>query len=281
MSFNTYWQSFTLFFNGLGAIYARELRTYIRTPMAYVFLSIFLLSLGVLTWEAGRFFETNRADLAPFFVWHPWLYAVFLPALAMRLWADEQASGTDELLMSLPVGIGGLVMGKLLAAWTVTGFALLLTLPMWITVNFLGSPVDVQLSWLDPPSWFRWIGSNIFSGADNVSIFVTYLMSFLMAGAYLSIGMALSALARSQVTAFVMSVFVAFVLTAAGWPLVLSGVADTFGIDAADSVARLSFLGHFEAAQRGVLEGRSVLYFIGFIGLWSTLCGLWVARLRD
>ncbi|MEO9971502.1 MAG: ABC transporter permease subunit [Hyphomonadaceae bacterium] len=277
----TYWQSFTNTFTGLPAIYARELRTYIRTPMAYVFLGIFLLSLGVLTWEAGRFFETNRADLTPFFVWHPWLYTVFLPALAMRLWADEQAGGTDELLLSLPVGLGGLIMGKLFAAWTVTGFALILTLPMWISVNFLGSPIEVELSWTNPGGLFTWLGTNLFGGADNIAIFVTYIMSFLMAGAYLSIGMALSAIARSQVTAFVMAVFVAFLFTVAGWPLVLSGVTDSFGVDAADSVARLSFLSHFEAAQRGVLEWRSVFYFVGFIGLWSTLCGLWVARLRE
>jgi ABC-2 type transport system permease protein len=199
----------------------------------------------------------------------------------MRLWADEQANGTDELLLSLPVGLGGLVLGKLLAAWTITGFALVLTLPMWLTVNFLGSPSAVELSWLDPASLFKWLGSNVFGGADNVAIFVTYLMSFLMAGAYLSIGLALSAISRSQVTAFIMSVFVAFIFTAAGWPLVLSGVTDSFGIDAADSVARLSFLSHFEAAQRGVLEWRSVFYFVGFIGLSSLLCGLWVARLRE
>ena len=281
MTMTAYWQTCKKAFSGLTAIYRRELRTYIRTPMAYVFLAIFLLSLGVLTWEAGRFFDTNRADMAPFFVWHPWLYTVFLPALAMRLWADEQASGTDELLLSLPVGLGALVSGKLLAAWTITGFALLLTVPMWITVNFLGSPIDVELSWLNPASLFRWLGSNVFGGADNVAILITYIMSFLMAGAYLSIGMALSAVTRSQVTAFVMSVFVAFLFTVAGWPLVLSGVTNSFGADAADSVARLSFLSHFEAAQRGVLEWRSVLYFVGFIGLWSTLCGLWVARMRD
>ncbi len=275
------WQSSTSSFLGFRAVYVREVQTYIRTPMAYVFLAVFLLSLGVLTWEAGGFFETNRADLAPFFVWHPWLYTVFLPALAMRLWADEQTNGTDELLLSLPVGLGGLVLGKLLAAWTITGFALILTIPMWLTVNFLGSPAAVELSWMNPGSLFKWLGANVFGGADNVAIFVTYLMSFLMAGAYLSIGLALSAIARNQVTAFIMSVFVAFILTAAGWPVVLSGVTDSFGVDAADSVARLSFLSHFEAAQRGVLEWRSVIYFTGFIGLSCMLCGLWVARLRE
>ncbi|MEB3270019.1 MAG: ABC transporter permease subunit, partial [Leptolyngbya sp.] len=180
-------------FGGICAVYRRELGDFFATPMAYVFLAVFLLALGVFTWEAGEFFDTGSADLGPFFVWHPWLYMIFLPALAMRLWADERAAGTDELLLSLPMGMPGLVMGKLLAAWTVAGAGLLLTFPMWITVNYLGNP-------------------------DNSAILLTYFVSFLMAGAYLSVGAAISALTGSQVTAFVISVVVAFIFTAAGWP---------------------------------------------------------------
>lgn len=242
-------------FTGLGAIYRRELSTYISTPMAYVFMAVFLLALGLFTWEAGRFFDTNRADLSPFFIWHPWLFMVFLPALAMRLWADEQASGTDELLFALPIGTGGMVLGKLLAAWTVAGLTLILTVPMWISVNYLGP-------------------------ADNSAIALTYLMSTLMAGAYLSIGAALSALSRSQVTAFVLSVTIAFVFTVTGWPLVLSGLTDIFGVSFADRLAQLSFLTHFETAQRGVLEWRSVIYFLSFTATWSILGGLWATRIR-
>lgn len=242
-------------FTGLRAIYWRELRTYFTTPMAYVFIAVFLLSLGLFTWEMSRFFDTSRADLAPFFSWHPWHYMVFLPALAMRLWADEQANGTDELLFSLPIGIGALVLGKLFAAWTVAGAALVLTAPMWLTANYLGP-------------------------ADNAAIALTYLMSLMMAGCYISIGAAVSALTRSQVTAFVISVLISFVFTVAGWPIVLSGIADTFGLGVADHVARLSFLTHFETAQRGVLEWRSLFYFAGFIALWSVLCGLWAQRAR-
>ena len=212
-------------------------------------------ALGVFTWEAGRFFDTGRADLSPFFVWHPWLFMVFLPALAMRLWSDEQASGTDELLFSLPLGIGGLVLGKFFAAWTLAGTTLLLTFPMWLTVNYLGP-------------------------TDNAAIALTYMMSFLMAGCYISIGAAVSALTRSQVTAFVLSVTTAFLFTVAGWPLVLSGTADIFGALFADRVAQLSFITHFETAQRGVLEWRSVFYFAGFIAIWCTLGGLWATRTR-
>jgi ABC-2 type transport system permease protein len=216
---------------------------------------VFLLSIGMFTWEAARFFDTGTADLSPFFVWHPWIYMIFLPALAMRLWADETSAGTDELLLSLPLGMPGLVLGKLCAAWTVAAVGLVLTLPMWITVNYLGNP-------------------------DNAAIALTYFVSLLMAGSYLSIGAAISALTRSQVTAFVMSVVVAFVFTAAGWPLVLSGVKSLFGAGLADLVAQFSFLSHFEAAQRGVLELRAVLFFVGFMTLWTILNGLWASRQR-
>lgn len=236
-------------------VFRRELGAYFATPMAYVFLAVFLLALGVFTWEAAGFFDTGTADLSPFFIWHPWLYMIFLPALAMRLWADETSAGTDELLLSLPLGMPGLVLGKLMAAWSVAAVGLLLTFPMWITVNFLGEP-------------------------DNAAIVLTYFVSFLMAGAYLSIGAAVSALTRSQVTAFVISVVVAFVFTAAGWPLVLSGVKSIFGSGFADLVAQFSFLSHFEAAQRGVLEFRAILFFLGFTALWSVLNGLWASRHR-
>lgn len=241
--------------SGFRATYLRELRTYFGTPLAYVFLAVFLLALGVFTWEAARFFDTGTADLSPFFIWHPWLYMIFLPALSMRLWSDERNSGTDELLLSLPTGIVGLVAGKLLAAWTVAGAALLLTFPMWISVNVLGNP-------------------------DNAAIAITYYISLLMAGAYLTIGAAISALTGSQVTAFVISVVIAFVFTAAGWPLVLSGVSSMLGATTADAIARFSFLTHFEAAQRGVLEFRAIFFFVGFISFWAALNSLWASRRR-
>ncbi len=240
---------------GLSAAYRRELAAYFATPLAYVFLAVFLLALGLFTWEAARFFDTGVADLHPFFTWHPWLYMIFLPALAMRLWADEKSSGTDELLLSLPLGLPGLVLGKLLAAWTVAACGLLLTLPMWLTVNFLGAP-------------------------DNPAIALTYFISLLMAGSYLSIGAAVSALTGSQVTAFVISVVISFIFTAAGWPLVLSSVQSVLGTGIAELVSRFSFITHFESAQRGVLELRSVAFFLGVTLTFSLLNCIWASRQR-
>lgn len=234
--------------NAVRAIYVRELSAYFLTPLAYVFMAIFLIALGAFTFEIGRFFETNQADLSPFFLFHPWLYLVFLPAIAMRLWADEARGGTLELLMTLPAPAWALVVGKFLAAWTVAGAALALTAPMWISVNWLGAP-------------------------DNAAIALGYLMSFLMAGAYLSIACALSAAAGNQVVAFVMSVAVGFLFTAAGLPV----VGGALGPGLADMLAAFSLLSHFEAAQRGVLEARSLVFYLGFIGLWLTLNTVWVS----
>ena len=242
-------------FRGLKAAYRREIAAYFGAPVAYVFITVFLIALGLFTWEGARFFDTGAADLGPFFVWHPWLYMVFLPALAMRLWADERAAGTDELLLSLPVGLPGLVAGKLLAAWTVAATALAFTLPMWASVNYLGEP-------------------------DNAAIALTYFMSLMMAGAYLAIGAAASAMTSRQVTAFVVAVVVAFLFTAAGWPLVLSGISDMAGSGVAEGVARFSFLTHFEGAQRGVLEWRAVFFFISVIVFFAALNTLWAARRR-
>ncbi|MFN7056228.1 ABC transporter permease subunit [Hyphomonas sp.] len=241
--------------SGFAPTFRRELAAYVTTPIAYVFLAVFLLALGLFTWEAGRLFDTGVADLSPFFVWHPWLYMIFLPALAMRLWADERAAGTDELLLSLPVGLPGLVLGKLCAAWAVAGAGLVLTFPVWISINFLGA-------------------------ADNAAIALTYFASFLMAGAYLSIGAAVSALTSSQVTAFILSMLIAFVFTAAGWPLVLSTVQGLMGTGVAERIAQFSFITQFESAQRGVLELRVVSYFLGFTATFAFLNCLWVSRRR-
>ena len=234
--------------NTMRAIYLRELAAYFLTPLAYVFMTIFLIALGAFTFEIGRFFETNQADLSPFFLFHPWLYLVFLPAIAMRLWADEARGGTLELLLTLPAPTWSLVLGKFLAAWTVAGAALALTLPMWISVNWLGAP-------------------------DNAAIALGYLMSFLMAGSYLAIACAMSAAAGNQVVAFVLSVAVGFLFTAAGLPI----VGNALGPVMADMLASFSLLTHFEAAQRGVLELRSLVFYLGFITLWLTLNAIWVS----
>ena len=153
----------------LAAVYRRELLAYVTTPTAYVFVAVFLFSIGLFTFQVGGFFENRRADLTPFFAFHPWIFMVFLPAVSMRLWAEESRSGAIELLMTLPAPTWSLVVGKFLAAWSIAGAALLLTLPLWATVNALGSP-------------------------DNAAIFTAYIGSFLMAGAYLAISAMTSAM---------------------------------------------------------------------------------------
>jgi ABC-2 type transport system permease protein len=234
--------------HALKAVYLRELAAYFLTPLAYVFIAIFLIALGAFTFEIGRFFDTNQADLAPFFLFHPWLYLVFLPAVAMRLWADEARGGTLELLLTLPAPSWSLVLGKFLAAWTVAGAALFLTTPMWMSVAWLGKP-------------------------DHAAIALAYAMSFLMAGGYLAVACALSAAAGNQVVAFVLSVAVGFVFTAAGLPVVSSA----FGPGMAEALASFSLLTHFEAAQNGVLEARALVFYLGFIALWLTLNAIWVS----
>lgn len=222
------------------AIYRRELLSYLTTPTAYVFVAVFLFAIGLFTFQIGGLFEARRADLTAFFAFHPWIFMVFLPAVAMRLWSEETRSGAIELLLTLPAPTWALVLGKFLAAWTVAAVALLLTIPLWITVNVLGSP-------------------------DNAAIFTAYLASLLMAGAYIAIGSVMSALTPAQVVAFVLAVLVSFLLTALGLPLVLDFFSEFIGGAVAEAVARFSILHHFDAAQRGVVEFRSVFYFVTLI----------------
>jgi ABC-2 type transport system permease protein len=226
----------------MTAIYRRELLSYLTTPTAYVFVAVFLFAIGLFTFQVGGFFEQRRADLSAFFAFHPWLFMVFLPAVSMRLWAEETRSGAIELLLTLPAPTWSLVLGKYLAAWSVAGAALVLTFPLWITVNFLGSP-------------------------DNAAIFTAYLCSFLMAGAYIAIGSAMSALTPAQVVAFVLAVLISFLLTALGLPLVSDFFAGVVGGGVAEAISRFSILYHFDAAQRGVVEFRSVFYFLTLIAL--------------
>jgi ABC-2 type transport system permease protein len=224
------------------AIYRRELLSYLTTPTAYVFVAVFLFAIGLFTFQVGAFFDARRADLSGFFAFHPWLFMVFLPAIAMRLWAEETRSGALELLLTLPAPTWALVLGKFLAAWTVAGVALVLTCPLWITLNFLGSP-------------------------DNAAIFTAYLASLLMAGAYIAIGSAMSALTPAQVVAFVLAVLASFLLTALGLPGVADAIAAVVGAPAADAISHFSILAHFDAAQRGVIEFRSVFYFASLIAV--------------
>ena len=226
----------------LVAIYRRELLSYLTTPTAYVFVAVFLFAIGLFTFNVGGFFAERRADLSAFFAFHPWIFMVFLPAVSMRLWAEESRSGALELLLTLPAPTWALVLGKYLAAWSVAIVSLALTLPLWISVNILGHP-------------------------DNAAIFTAYIASVLMAGAYLAIGSALSALTPAQIVAFVLAVLVSFVLTALGLPLVSDFFAGIIGGGAAEAVSRFSILYQFDAAQRGVIEFRSLFYFVSLIAL--------------
>jgi ABC-2 type transport system permease protein len=226
-------------------VFRRELAAYFATPVAAVFLVVFLALSAGMTFLMSGFFERGEADLSGFFFWHPWLFLVLMPAIAMRLWAEERRSGTIELLMTLPVEPWKIVVGKWLAAWVFAAIALALTTPLWITVNVLGKP-------------------------DNGVILCSYLGSWLMAGAFLALSAAISGLTKSQVLAFIGATTASFLFVMAGFDLVISAVrpwAPGFVIDA---VRSMSFFGHFQHITDGVLELPSIIFFITLIvfSLW-------------
>lgn len=225
----------------IGALFRRELRSYFATPLAYVFIVIFLILMGTFTFYLGGFYERGQADLGAFFNYHPWLYLFLVPAIAMRLWAEERKTGSVELLMTLPITPWQAVLGKFLAAWVFTGIALVLTFPIWITVNYLGEP-------------------------DNGAILAGYVGSFLMAGGFLAIGSCLSATTSNQVIAFVVTVVVSFGFLLSGFPLVLDLFSGWAPQTIVDGIASLSFLTHFANISKGVIEVRDLVYFGLVIG---------------
>jgi len=227
----------------INAIFKRELYAYFSTPVAYVFIVIFLFLTGIFTFYLGAFYERGQADLEPFFRFHPWLYLFLIPAISMRLWSEERKTGTIELLMTLPVSITDAVVGKFLAAWCFSGIALALTFPTWITVNYLGDP-------------------------DNTTIVAGYLGSLLMAGGFLAIGSGVSAMTKSQVIAFVISVVICFLFILSGFPLVLDFFQGWAPQALVDAIASLSFLTHFESIQKGVIDLRDLFYFGVLIAFW-------------
>jgi ABC-2 type transport system permease protein len=229
--------------NGILSIYKREFTSYFVTPVAYVFIVIFLFMTGVFTFYLGAFYESNQADLEPFFRFHPWLYLFLIPAISMRLWSDERKSGTIELLMTLPVSITDTVIAKYLAAWSFTAIALCLTFPMWITVNYLGNP-------------------------DNTVILASYIGSLVMAGGFLAIGSCISALTKSQVIAFVISVVICFMFILSGFPMVLDLFEGWAPQAVVDAIASFSFLTHFTSIKKGVIDIRDVIYFVALITFW-------------
>lgn len=228
---------------GLRAVFKRELTGYFITPVAYVFASVFLLLLGANTMYIGDFFHRNRADLEPFFTWHPWLYVLLIPAITMRLWAEERRSGTAELLLTLPIPLWQTVVGKFLAAWCFTAFTLALTFPMWLSVNYLGNP-------------------------DNGVIVAGYIGSLLMAGSYIAIGSCISACTRSQVVAFVLSVTLCLAFTITGYPMIINLFSFWLPQYVVDIMSLFSFLTHFGNITLGYLEWRTLVYFFSLIGFW-------------
>jgi ABC-2 type transport system permease protein len=227
----------------VGIIMRRELVSYFATPLAYIFIFIFLLVANAFTFYIGGFYERGQADLDAFFGFHPWLYLFLIPALCMKLWAEERNSGTIELLMTQPVTLWEAVLGKYLAAWIFTALAVALTFPLWITVNYLGSP-------------------------DNGAIFAAYIGSLLLAGGFLAVGSCMSALTRNQVVAFILGVVVCFVFLVAGLQMVLDVFRSWAPQALVDAIASLSFLTHFESIQKGVIDIRDLLYFGMLIGLF-------------
>ncbi len=225
------------------AIFKREFTGYFATPVAYVFIAIFLFLTGIFTFYLGAFYESNQADLEPFFRFHPWLYLFLIPAIAMRLWSEERKTGTIELLMTLPISTSQAVVGKFLAAWCFTGVALGLTFPIWLTVNYLGNP-------------------------DNTVILASYIGSLIMAGGFLAIGSCISALTKNQVISFVISVVVCFMFILSGFPMVLDLFRGWAPQSIIDAIASFSFLTHFYSIKKGVIDLRDIIYFAALISFW-------------
>jgi ABC-2 type transport system permease protein len=219
----------------------RELAGYFASPIAYVFLVIFLLVAGFLTFTAGAFFERGEASLASFFGWHPWLYLVLVPAVGMRLWSEERRAGTIELLLTLPVTPWQAILGKFVASWLFLALALVLTFPVVVTVNLLGEP-------------------------DNGVIAAGYFGSLLLAGAYLAVTSMTSAMTRNQVVAFILAVLACLFLILAGFSPVTDLLVRWASPALVDTVAAFSFVTHFDGFQKGVIDSRDLLFFVSVMG---------------
>lgn len=224
-----------------AAIFKREFRSYFATPIALIFLIVFLMLCGAFTFKLGGFYAQGQADLRPFFAWHPWLFLFIVPAVSMRLWAEERKAGTIELLLTLPVGLCEAMLAKFCAAWCFVGLSLVLTFPMVLTVMYLGNP-------------------------DLGVIIAGYIGSFLMAGAYLAVGLFASSVTKNQVISFVIGTVICFSLIMLGfepWIDTLLKVSPAAWI--VEEISNLSFPHHFESIQRGVVDVRDVLYFASMI----------------
>ncbi|MEW6306871.1 MAG: ABC transporter permease [Verrucomicrobiota bacterium] len=239
----------------IKTICKRELVAYFASPVAYVFMVIFLLLTGFFTFMLGGFFERREANLLSFFMWHPWLYLFLVPAVGMRLWSEERRLGTLELLMTMPITPWQAIVGKFLASWAFLALGLALTFPVVYTVNYLGDP-------------------------DNGIVFAGYVGSFMLAGGYLAVTSMTSAMTRNQVIAFILSVVICFFLILAGWPPVTNLLVRWAKPEFVEFVAAFSVMPHFEGFQRGVLDSRDVIYFLSMIGFPLFTTGVILRGLR-
>ena len=239
----------------IKAITKRELGSYFTSPIAYVFLVIFLLLTGFFTFTVGNFFERGEASLVSFFTWHPWLYLFLVPAVGMRLWSEERRLGTLELLLTMPITTWQAIVGKFLASWAFLGLALLLTFPVMITVNWLGDP-------------------------DNGVILSGYVGSLLLAGAYLAVSCMTSAMTRNQVISFILSVVICLFLILAGYTPVTDLLTRFASPVVTQVIAAFSVMTHFEGFQRGVLDVRDVIYFVCLVGFALFTTGVIIRNQR-
>ncbi len=218
----------------------KELAGYFGSPVAYVFIVIFLILCGFFTFYVSNFYELGQADLRAFFEWHPWIFLFLVPAVGMRLWADERRTGTIELILTLPITLTEVILGKFLAGWLFLGIALFLTFPLVLTVTYLGDP-------------------------DLGAALSAYFGSFLLAGAYLSVGSMTSSLTRNQVISFILSVVICLFLVLAGWPPVTGIISGWAPMWLVDVVSGFSFMPHFSSMERGILDLRDIFYYISVI----------------
>ena len=225
----------------IWTITKRELAGYFNSPVAYVFLVIFLLMTAAFTFLIGQFMDRNQATLQPFFMWHPWIYLFLVPAVGMRLWSEERRQGTMELLLTLPISLWHCIIGKFLASWIFLTLALVMTFPIWITVNYLGDP-------------------------DNSVIVASYIGSFFLAGAYLSITSMTSAFTRNQVFSFILSVVICLFLVLCGWPPVTDVVETLAPRSVVEFVVAFSVMPGIEQFNNGQIDSRAVIYFLSVIG---------------
>jgi ABC-2 type transport system permease protein len=224
----------------IWTIAKREISGYFASPVAYVFIVIFLLLSGFLTFMVAGFFERGQANLLPFFAWHPWLYLFLVPAVGMRMWSEERRLGTIELLLTMPITPWQAILGKFLASWLVLALSLALTFPIVLTVNYLGNP-------------------------DNGVIFASYIGSLLLSGTYLSISAMTSAVTRNQVVSFILSLVICLFLILAGWPPVTDLLTQWASTGVVETIAGFSVMTHFDSIQKGVIDLRDVVFFLSVI----------------